>query len=249
MPAFRDLFAFAAGSYARYRPRYPAALFRWLGESVPRHECAWDCGTGSGQAAVALASNFDHVIATDPSITQLAHADRAGGVCYAAMTAEDAALGTASADLVTVAQALHWFQHDRFFAEVDRVLRPGGALAVWSYGVLAVDPRVDPLLRQFYFDELGPHWPVERALVDSGYAGIALPFAERATPAFEMVATWNLAQLGGYLSTWSAVGRCRAATGRDPLPDLMRRLSATWDADETRSVRWPLVVRLARKHA
>ena len=247
MASFRDLFAFASGSYASHRPAYPPALFRWLASVSPRRERAWDCGTGSGQAAVALAEEFTEVVATDASITQLESAHHAPGVYYLAGAAEAAALATHSVDLVTVAQALHWFDRPRFFAEVDRVLRPGGLLSVWSYGMIAIAPPIDAVLHRFYEHELGAYWPAERALVESGYEGIALPYPEESTPSFEMETSWRLAQLGGYLSTWSAVGRYRTATGTDPMPIALRELERVWGADEPKHIRWPLVVRLARK--
>lgn len=247
MPAFSDHFALVSASYASYRPHYPASLFEWLASRTAMHERAWDCGTGSGQAAVALAHHFREVIATDASVAQLAQAVAAPGVSYAAMSAERCALAARSMELVTVAQALHWFDRPAFFAEVDRVLRPGGSLAIWSYGLLAIDPAVDAILDEFYRERLGRYWPSERALVESGYAGIELPYPEEVTPRISMDATWSLAQLGGYLSSWSAVGRFRKALGTDPIPDVMQKLAAVWDATETKRVRWPLVVRLGRK--
>ena len=247
MPSFRDLFAFASGSYASHRPVYPAALFRWLASVSPRRERAWDCGTGSGQAAVSLVEEFAEVVATDASMRQLESAHRTPGVHYLAAAAEASGLAAGSVDLVSVAQALHWFDRPRFFAEVDRVLRSGGLLAVWSYGMTTVSPPIDTVLQRFYEEELGAYWPAGRALVESGYEGIVLPYPEEPTPAFAMETDWRLAQLGGYLSTWSAVGRYRAATGADPMPAVLRELEGVWGADEPRRIRWPLVVRVARK--
>lgn len=248
MPRFSDHFAFASESYASFRPDYPDSLFDWLDTLTPQHERAWDCGTGSGQAAVPLARRHGQVIASDPSLRQLASAARADRVDYVAMSAEVAALRTESIDLVTVAQALHWFDLPRFFGEVNRVLRPGGAIAVWSYGLLTIDPATDAQLRHLYLDTLGAYWPVERSLVDSGYAGIALPYPELDSPDVPMEASWTLQQLEGYLSTWSAVGRYRRALGSDPVPDVIRRIGSSWPAGETRRIRWPLVVRAARKN-
>jgi SAM-dependent methyltransferase len=247
MATFRDLFAFAAGSYASHRPAYPAELFRWLASVSRGQELAWDCATGSGQAAVSLADHFAGVVATDASMTQLSSARRRPGVHYVATPAEAAALAPGSADLVTVAQALHWFDRPRFFAEVERVLRPGGLLAVWSYGMIRIAPAIDAVLHRFYEVELGRYWPAERALVESGYAGIALPYPEEPTPAFEMETRWRLDQLGGYLSTWSAVGRYAAAVGTDPIPAVVRELEQVWGPDEPRRIEWPLVVRVSRK--
>lgn len=246
MSAFRDHFGGAARAYATYRPHYPAALFDWLCSVTAGRERAWDCGTGNGQAAVALVSRFQDVIATDPSIDQLRNATRPPLLAYVGMTAEQAAIRSSSVDLVTVAQALHWFDRPRFFGEVDRVLRPGGTLAVWSYGLLTIDPPVDRHLSHLYRDVLGPYWPSERAFVDSGYAGIDLPYAELSRPAIAMEADWSLDQLGGYLSSWSAVGRYRAQTGADPLPAFLRDVRGVWGT-RSRAVRWPLVVRAGCK--
>ena len=246
MPTFRDHFGGAARAYATYRPHYPAALFDWLCSVTAGRERAWDCGTGNGQAAVALASRFADVIATDPSIDQLRNAVGQPSLSYVAMTAEQAALRPASVDLITVAQALHWFDRPQFFGEADRVLRPGGTLAVWSYGLLTIDPSVDRLVGRLYHDVLGSYWPSERAFVDSGYAGIALPYVELARPAIAMEAEWSLAEFGGYLSSWSAVVRFRAQTGDDPLPTFLREVEGAWGAG-ARRIRWPLVVRAGRK--
>lgn len=247
MTAFRDHFAFAGTSYAAHRPHYPPDLYEWLASRSPAHERAWDCGTGSGQAAVALAKWYAEVVATDASVSQLASAGGTSGVLYVAMAAEAAALTAESMDLVVVAQALHWFDHERFFAEADRVLRRGGALAVWSYGLVGIEPSVDQVLRAFYHDTLGDYWPVERAMVESGYVDIALPYPETAAPRFIMEAEWTLDQLGGFLSTWSAVGRFRMATQHDPVPDVMKQLREVWGAPFHRVARWPLIVRVARK--
>lgn len=247
MPAFRDHFAFAPTSYAAHRPHYPAALYQWLSSQTHSHDRAWDCGTGSGQAAVALARWFDEIVATDASVVQLSNASNRDGVLYLAMAAEAASLGPDSMDLVTAAQALHWFEHERFFAEVDRVLRRGGALAVWSYGLVSIEPSIDRVLRAFYHDTLGQHWPAERAMVDSGYADIVLPYPEFPVPRFVMEAEWTLGQLGGFLSTWSAVGHFRMSLGHDPLPAAMEQLRLVWGDEPHRVASWPLIVRLARK--
>jgi SAM-dependent methyltransferase len=248
MPAFNDYFGAAAKAYASYRPGYPAALFDWLCTVSKGRERAWDCGTGSGQAAVALADHFVEVVASDPSVAQLLSAARTPRLSYLAMTAEEVALRTASADLVTVAQALHWFDRPRFFAEADRVLRAGGTLAVWSYGLLTIDPLVDRQVDHLYRDVLGPYWPSGRSFVDSGYAGIALPYAELSRPDIAMEVEWSLEQFGGYVSSWSALGRYRAREGADPLPGFLDALSGMWGTG-TRRIRWPLVIRAGRTPA
>jgi SAM-dependent methyltransferase len=185
------------------------------------------------------------VVATDPSLAQLAHAERAERVSYVAMTAERCAIQARSIGLVTVAQALHWFDRDLFFDEVKRVLAPDGLLAVWSYGLGSIEPNVDEVLRHFHDVTIGPYWSPARRLVESGYSGIRFPFNEEAVPAIPMQAWWTLGQLGGYLSTWSAVGKYRESTGQDPLPTVMQALAERWGApDTTRKVTWPLHLRV-----
>jgi ubiquinone/menaquinone biosynthesis C-methylase UbiE len=214
MTTFSDHFSADASGYARVRPGYPRALFEWLASVAPDRRLVWDCGTGSGQAAVPLAEHFAQVVATDPSAAQLAHATRRAGVCYAAMSAEHSALATSSASLVTVAQALHWFDQPAFYAEARRVLAASGVVAIWSYGLLSLHDRsLDGVIRHFHEETVGPYWPAERRQVDEGYRTLVLPFERVDAPAFAMEADWTVDHLAGYLSTWSAVRRARAATG------------------------------------
>lgn len=244
MSNFQDYFSEAAETYAAYRPRYPAALFRWLAAAAPERGCAWDCGTGNGQAATALGDHFTFVVATDPSTSQLSHARQHARVQYAAMTAERCALRSGSAQLVTVAQALHWFDRAQFFREAERVLAPRGLIAVWMYGLLQVTPALDEILLRFHRDELGAFWPAERALVDTGYADVQLPFQEISAPKFEMAANWTLHELAGYLTSWSAVNRYRAARGTNPVISCVERLAPLWgDPAGKRPIRWPLTVK------
>ena len=248
MKPFADHFSRIAGDYAAHRPRYPDALFGWLASIAPARHRAWDCGTGNGQAAAALARRFDFVVATDPSAAQIAHAAREPRLRYVVATAECVPLAAGSMSLATVAQALHWFDLDAFYAEVRRVLARGGVLAVWSYGLCTVGDRsLDAALRRFHDETVGPYWPAERALVNAGSERLDFPFAEIEPPRVAMEARWTLAQLAGYLSTWSAVQRAREATGDDPLPALLESLRGRWGGpDSTRLVAWPLSIRAGR---
>lgn len=245
MPGFKDHFSRTAERYAAYRPSYPRALFAWLADQALPGTRAWDCGTGSGQAAVGLAEYIDEVIATDPSHAQLVHARPHERVRYAAMTAEATALRSASVQLVTVAQALHWFDRLRFYQEVRRVVAPGGLIALWTYGLLSIEPRIDEIVHDFHKNRVGRFWPDERAIVDAGLHGIEFPFREIENPAFAMEAEWTLDQFSGYVSTWSAVIRCVAALGGDPVGALAESLRPLWGEEEaTRLVKWPLSVRV-----
>lgn len=244
---FKDHFSGHAALYARHRPGYPDALFAYLAARAPGRTLAWDCGTGSGQAAHGLARHFDAVVATDASAAQLAHAVPHARVVYRRAPAEAAPLADGTVDLVTVAQALHWFDLDGFYAEARRVLRPDGVLAVWSYGLATVDAAVDAVVRRYHDDVVGPYWPPERRHYGEGYRALPFPFAEEAPPPFHLEETWTLGQLAGYLRSWSATQRCHAATGGDPLAVVAADLAAAWGkADAVRTVRWPLTVRVGR---
>lgn len=247
----RDHFSHGAAAYAAFRPRYPAALFAWLAAHAPAwgrtgHPAhrAWDCATGSGQAAIGLAEQFGLVVASDASAAQLAQALPHPRVRYLACSAERSALAGESVALVTVAQALHWLELDAFYAEARRVLVPGGLLAAWCYGLLRMEGEIGAVVRQFATATVGPFWPPERALVDAGYAGLPFPFAEIDAPALELEQAWSLNELVGYLGTWSAVRGYRQARGDDPLVPLAGELRPLWgEAEGRRQVRWPVRVR------
>jgi len=242
--SFPDHFSAGAADYAAFRPHYPDSLFAWLAERTTARRRVWDCGTGSGQAAVALAERFDYVVATDASRAQLANATPHPRVGYAAMAAERAALAASSVDLVTVAQALHWFDREAFFGEVRRVLAPGGFVAAWTYGPMELDDELFAIGRRFYAETVGPYWPPERSLVDAGYGDIAFPFAEVAAPELWMAHEWTLRETLGYVATWSAVQAYRRGRGEDPLPRLAAELAPAWgDPERRRLVRWRIRMR------
>ena len=247
-PTFTDHFSPLAASYAGFRPTYPPALFEWLAGIAPQQDLAWDCAAGSGQASVDLARHFTKVIATDASQAQIEAATPHPGVEYWLAPAEASGLAAGSVDLVTVAQALHWFGLERFYAEVRRVVRPAGVLAVWTYGVLAVqDDAVDALVQAFYRQTVGPYWPPERAHVEDGYRSLSFPFAAIAPPVFSMEVSWTLPELSGYLRSWSATGRYIKANGHDPVIPLEAALVPLWGPPQgRRQVTWPLSLRVGR---
>ena len=240
-----DHFSRQAPDYAKYRPSYPEALFSWLADHAPGHELAWDVGCGSGQAAVPLAAHFRRVVATDLSAAQIAQARPHPQVDYRVASCEASGLPAVSCDLVTVAQAIHWFDFDKFYAEVRRVLKPGGLCAAWTYLLLQGEPAINAAIEQFYADVLTPWWPPERRWVEAGYAGMPFPFAAAPpAPSFAIRLHWTLADLVNYVGTWSAVQRCLAATGTDPTRALRDRLLAVWgDPASQREIVWPIALR------
>lgn len=245
--SFKDHFSGHAGAYAAARPRYPSELFAWLATQAPSTRLAWDAGTGNGQAAVALAAHFERVIATEPSAAQVDAAEPHPRVEYRVEPAEAPTLEAASVDLVTVAQAMHWFDLERFHASVKRVLSPRGVIAVWTYGLSLVDAAVDREFMHLYDDVLGAYWPPERRHVENGYAGLAFPYEAIDAPVFAMTCEWTLAQYLAYLRTWSATARYQREHGVDPVADVTSRFEAAWGgADTARTVRWPLRLRVGR---
>ena len=254
MSSFKDHFSSASDRYAAYRPVYPAALFAWLAGLCPgpgtnaERGIAWDCATGSGQAALGLVPHFRQVVATDASAEQIRHAAPHPRIDYRVAPAEACGLADHSVDLVTVAQAAHWFALPRFYAEAARVLKLGGVLARFGYGRIVLPGAMDAPLRRFYADTVGPYWPPERALIDNAYRSLDFPFAELGAPAFAIEAEWTLPRVMDYLSTWSAVKRYQAALGHDPLPALRAELQPAWgDPEAARTLQWPLFLRVGRR--
>lgn len=248
MTTFADHFSRQAPHYARYRPRYPRELFAWLSQQSTGHDQAWDVGTGSGQAAIALRPFFKQVTATDPSAAQLAQAVTADGIRYVQASAEASPLSDQSADLITVAQALHWFDLPQFYAEVRRVARPGALLAAWTYQLMEINPAIDRVISHYYKDIIGPYWPQERQLVDAGYQTIDFPFAPVSQPNFYIVLHWALPDVLGYLQTWSATQRYRDQhAGQDPVARIEDELAQAWaEPEQKRQIRWRLPLRCGR---
>lgn len=246
---FQDHFSAVARSYADFRPRYPPELFDYLAQLAPARSLAWDCAAGTGQATSDLAARFERVIATDASAEQIAASPPISNVEYHAARAEQSGLPGECADLVTVAQALHWFDLNKFYAEARRVLRPAGILAVWAYGINEVEgAATNEIVQDFYGNIVGPYWPPERRIVEEGYETLPFPFAEVRPPGFRMQARWTLQQLLGYFSTWSATNRFIKTRGENPLPALRDRLAKSWaDAETARLVTWPLTLRVGRR--
>lgn len=224
------------------------ALFDELARLAPSRGLAWDCGTGNGQAAVALASHFQRVIATEPSEAQLAAAAPHARVVYLRSAELAPTVRDHTVDLVTAAQAAHWFDRPKFYAEVKRALRPGGVVALWSYWLARVNPEIDRVVDRFYSETTGPYWPPERAHIESRYREFEFPFAELPFPPFVITREWTADELVGFLASWSAVDRYRKARGADPIPAVAAELQALW-GERRRTVTWKIFGRLGRVSA
>ncbi len=243
---FKDHFSDRSALYATFRPDYPASLFTLLARLTPSHRVALDCGTGNGQAAIGLADHFERVVATDESTQQLAHAIPNARIEYRLAPADESGLPDASVDLVTAAQALHWFEIAAFFEEATRVLVPDGAIAIWGYG----DPTLDTAslhatLHQFNRGTLEPYWLPERQLLLDGYSTVRFPFREIQQHTMLLERRWTLPELAGYLRTWSATSHYAEKHGSDPVADVEDALARDWgDPATPRIIRWPLHLRV-----
>jgi len=251
---FKDYFSGASKDYSIYRPHYPSELFIYLASLSECHETAWDCATGTGQTAQSLSSLYKMVIATDASQTQLAQArhllTEIENINFKIMPAENTDIESSSVDLITVSQALHWFDLEGFSVEVDRVLKPGGVLAVWAYDLMAITPAIDDVVSYLYHTVLDSYWPVERKMIENGYRDIAFPFNEIEVPVFQMKQQWDLSQLTGYLKTWSSIRRQLLTTGGGLVQSELNNISELWGpVERKRTITWPLVLKVWLKQA
>lgn len=245
MSTFKDNFSAQADVYARFRPQYPEALYHFLSGLTQEHELAWDCGTGNGQAALHLAEHYQSVVATDPSAQQISHCFSHERITYRVEKAERSSLASGSVDLLTIANALHWFDHAVFYAEARRVLKPGGVLAAWSYALPFVSPAVDEVITHLHDEVLAGCWLPENKIVADGYRDLPFPFAQLETPEFMLEKNFTAEDMIGYLSTWSATQRYLSTKQQDPVALIADALKAAWGA-ESRTVSWKLFLKTAR---
>jgi SAM-dependent methyltransferase len=233
--------------YSTSRPGYPEELFEWLASLVERRDVAWDAATGSGQAAVSLAKYFQRVIATDISEEQIRHARAHPRIEYRAATAEASGLPDDSVDLVVSAAALHWFDLERFYAEVRRVARPGGVLAAWTYHVAYVEAPFDEVFGPFYRDIVAPYFAPGARLVDDRYEAIALPGSAVDAPSYSATVNWTSAEIVRFVRTWSGVQTYMEVAGQDPVTELAPAIEELCGSpDAVHELRWPLYLKAAR---
>ncbi len=242
-------FSVQSAQYALHRPSYPEALFAYLSSLAPSRARVWDCATGNGQAAAGCVDYFARVVATDVSAEQIRHAVAHPRIDYAVCSAEAPPFAGSAFDLIVVAQAVHWFDLDVFYAESLRLLKPGGVLAVVGYGFLEITPEIDALIAEKLLEALDPFWAEGNRLVMDAYRTLPFPLAViQGTPALSIQVEWSLDQLMAYLRTWSAVKRCAAEAGGDPLLPLLVALEGVWGPPESvRLVKMPLALKVGRR--
>lgn len=233
----KDNFSTQSAQYAQFRPTYPPELFAYLATLVPTYTHAWDCGTGNGQVAVVLAKTFDRVYATDISQAQLDNATRQANITYSVQAAENTDFSDNIFDLITVAQAIHWFDFELFYAEVNRVAKPGAILAVIGYGLFSITEAIDEIVNEFYRNKIGHYWDPERRYIDEHYQPIPFPFNEIKTPYFSNAYAWSFEHLVGYLKTWSAVKHFEKANGHNPVDSLIPNLKMAWGNNDIQEMR------------
>ncbi|MEO0331180.1 MAG: class I SAM-dependent methyltransferase [Bacteroidota bacterium] len=244
----KDNFSVQASSYARFRPTYPDDMLRYINDQASRHQIAWDVGTGNGQVAVWLADHFKHVYATDISENQLVHAPKRKNIYYQLVAAEEVQFAKNQFDLVTVGQAVHWFDIDRFYQVVQCSLKPKGVIALFGYTFLRISPAIDEVIYHLYQTILGKYWDEERRLVEQEYQSISFPFREIMAPEFHYTTQWMLDQLFGYLNTWSAVQHYRQDHDDNPVNLVEQNLSQAWGKVKLREVCFPMFLRLGKNH-
>lgn len=240
----KDLFSAQASLYATFRPTYPAALYQFIFDHVSEKNVAWDCATGNGQVAQYLSHHFQKVFATDISQQQLDNAFQAQNIIYSIAPGEKTFFADNQFDLITVGQALHWFNLEAFYKEVNRVGKPGGIIAVWGYNILSVTPDIDKIILDFYHNVVGPYWDSARKLVEASYASLPFPFEEINSPPFYIKFSWTPEQLEGYLLTWSSTQKYIKTINANPVPAMMEKIYPYWEPGKQKEIQFPVFLRL-----
>lgn len=243
----KDRFSNHAEKYQKYRPSYPEELYAFFLTLVAEKQTAWDCGTGNGQVAIALAKYFNQVYATDLSEKQLQLAPRVSNIQYKTERAEQTSFPDHRFDLITVAQAIHWFDFNLFYQEVRRTLKPKGILAVMGYGLFRTEDHINLIIDRFYTQIIATYWDKERVYIDEQYKTIPFPFQEIKAPVFHHTMQWNLSQLLGYLNTWSAVHLYENKEQVNPLSFIEEELTKAWgNASDIKKITFPILLRIGK---
>ncbi|WP_436517103.1 class I SAM-dependent methyltransferase [Ekhidna sp. To15] len=242
----KDNFSTQSDDYAKFRPVYSQKLIEFLLSLTDAHETCWDCGTGNGQLAIALSKSFQKVHATDISQKQLDNATQRPNIEYSKQSAEQTNFPNQHFDLITVAQAAHWFNHERFNNEVKRVLKPHGALVLFGYGLVRVDEELQPIIENFYWNVTKPYWDSERNHIEARYETIPFPYEEiEVNQNFDIEAEMTLDELTGYIGTWSAIQHYKKANGYHPVDRLKEDLAKIWKSGK-RKITFPVFIRAGK---
>ncbi len=243
-----DKFSKQAETYKKYRPKYPEKLYREIIQFVRTKDVCWDCGTGNGQVATELSKHFKKVYATDVSKEQLANAQKKGNISYRVERAENTNFDDNQFDLITVAQAMHWFDQDVFNQEVKRVSKTEGVISIWGYGLLRITTPINELIDSFYHDIIGPYWNQERKHIDNAYTSIKFDFEQINDDRDRfMTVNWNLEQLEGYFNSWSGVQNYMAKNnGANPVTVLVQNLSQFWEYSTIKEINFPIFLKVGR---
>ncbi len=242
----KDLFSKQAEWYAQYRPVYPQALFDFVLGFVAERGAALDCATGNGQVARVLSSYFRNVCALDVSENQIRHAVTHHHITYLIARAEQTPFRSESFDLITVAQAYHWFDSERFCAEARRIARPNAMIAIWSYNLLHCEPILDRLIHRWNYETLAPYWEAERQFLYTRYDTLAFDFERIPSPGFDIVVEWTKNDLIGYLRSWSALQKMLQVAGDSALKDIIRKIGDAWGEETTKVFTFPVFLKLGR---
>lgn len=249
MEKFKDNFSKQSSAYKKYRPSYPQELFRYLSDLCGEHTLAWDCGTGNGQSAVGLANYFEKVYATDPSEQQISNAVSHPKIIYKVEKAENSRLENNSVNIITVAQALHWFDFEKFYSEVNRVLKPDGIIAVWTYSLPKISPEIDKIILHLHDNIVGRFWQKENQFVTKEYKTIPFPFKQTKAPSFLFQKEITFEDLKGLLNSWSATQRYKDETGIDPLTEIDIDLQNNWKKkDKKKLATWTIFLKVGQLH-
>ena len=242
----KDNFSRQSEVYVKYRPTYPQELYDFILSKIEKRNTAWDCGTGNGQTAKELAKYFEKVFATDSSKKQIQNAHQADNIFYSVQFAEQTNFEENSFDLVTVSQALHWFNVNKFYPEVKRVTKPRGWIAVWMYSLATISPEIDKLINvKHYKETLGTYWDYERKFVDDNYITLPFPFREIQCPVFKMQFKWTLEELKGYLNSWSALQKFIAVNQFNPVDKLIEEIKPHWHNEKMKLI-FPVYMRMGQ---
>lgn len=241
-----DNFSTQSDRYAKYRPTYPSIFFEYLNSMLPNKQNAWDCGTGNGQVAYELSKTFDKVFATDISQSQIDNAVQTNNILYSVQPAEKTSFENQLFDLVIIAQAIHWFDFEKFYAEVRRTAKENALICVVGYSLVEISEQIDDIITDFYTNVIGSYWDKERKYIDQNYTTIPFPFTEIPTPSFVNKMNWTSEHLIGYLNTWSAVKHFITRNGYNPVDKLQNEIERHWHKDDVKEVTFPLLLRIGK---